>query len=590
MKKHSYPGVWGEGALFAASGFDGKTDYSFEIISSLLPDRIGLSIYSGSLKGIYPSAEFWIEAPKCGLPACDRKRSSVAGDFLELKFKAETIAFTALESGAFAGNCSAPGARFILKSLGPARAETSGKIIFIKTKEGFLAASGEGAETYKFYLPSCAFKNNFAVVYGRSKRDCREKLARILKTDISSSVLEKKLVLQNLMPEAASRIKNRGLLDAAAKAVSVLKVNVQSARALIPSRWTTPDRKPHRDMWLWDSAFHSIGWSFLDRDMARDALTAVFLTQRRNGFIPIRAEHKGKQTQPPILAWAALELFKRSNDKGLLEELYGKLAKFLVYFEKNRRDRATGLFFWVKEFNTLCRAGESGLDNSPLYDGDEKQLSCDLSSYMARSYEDMASIASCLGKLRETLYWRNKYGKLKLAINRFLWDNESGFYYDREAGGQLILEKCATGFYPAFAGAVSKERLITLLKHLNNSSEFKTAFPVPTVSKDSSRYGKDMWRGPAWINSNWLIIEGLLRYGKRRLARALAAKTVGEIARWYAATGVLCEYYDAEGTDDPRYLPRKNYGGSGYLGVIRDYGWTAAGYIRLLQLLYGKRS
>jgi hypothetical protein len=42
---------------------------------------------------------------------------------------------------------------------------------------------------------------------------------------------------------------------------------------------------------------------------------------------------------------------------------------------------------------------------------------------------------------------------------------------------------------------------------------------------------------------------------------------------------VFVEYYDAEGREDPRYLPRKNYGGTGYLSPIRDYHWTAAAFI-----------
>ena len=43
------------------------------------------------------------------------------------------------------------------------------------------------------------------------------------------------------------------------KAASVIKVNVEAPCGVIGRRWTTPDRWPHRNMWLWDSAFHSLG-------------------------------------------------------------------------------------------------------------------------------------------------------------------------------------------------------------------------------------------------------------------------------------------------------------------------------------------
>ena len=42
------------------------------------------------------------------------------------------------------------------------------------------------------------------------------------------------------------------------KALSVQKVNVRSAEGRIPCIWTTPDRVPHKQMWLWDSVFHAL--------------------------------------------------------------------------------------------------------------------------------------------------------------------------------------------------------------------------------------------------------------------------------------------------------------------------------------------
>ena len=551
-------------------------------------DRAGFSIFTGGLSGLQPAAEFWIESPGCGLPSYDRKRSVVASDFIELKFKEGGISFASAGARSIAGFCTKGGARFILKgSERPVEALEG--IAFIRIAGGFLAASGTGAKKREFYLPSYDFDHKFAVTCGKSKKECRENLARLLQRDSVIAAIEKnKAAFSKLLPPLITNLKNEALRGTAAKAASILKVNVQSPYSVIPSRWTTPDRMPHRDMWLWDSAFHSAGWACLDRKMARDALTAVFLTQRKNGCIPICARHKGNQTQPPILAWGVWRLFEREKDPRLLEETYGKLAKFLGFFEKRRRDKKSGLFFWEKEENTICRAGESGLDNSPLYDGRGKQLSCDLSSYMANSYELLGKMALRLKKPAEARAWRKKYLAVNRGINKLLWDPKTEFFYDRELGGELLREKSATGFYPIFAGAVSRKRFNALLKHLNNKDEFKTKFPVPTVSRDNSCYGKDMWRGPAWINSNWLIIEGLLRYGKKQAALALAKKTLEEICRWYQKTGVLCEYYDAEGLDDPRFLPRKNYGGSGYLGVVRDYGWTAAGFLRLLELVYGQ--
>ena len=47
------------------------------------------------------------------------------------------------------------------------------------------------------------------------------------------------------------------------KCISVMKVNTLSKEGAIQQTWSTPDRVPHRHMWLWDSVFHSFGMNRL---------------------------------------------------------------------------------------------------------------------------------------------------------------------------------------------------------------------------------------------------------------------------------------------------------------------------------------
>ena len=44
-----------------------------------------------------------------------------------------------------------------------------------------------------------------------------------------------------------------------AKAFSVMRVNALAPEGFLTSHWSTPDREPHKWMWLWDSAFHAMG-------------------------------------------------------------------------------------------------------------------------------------------------------------------------------------------------------------------------------------------------------------------------------------------------------------------------------------------
>ena len=50
---------------------------------------------------------------------------------------------------------------------------------------------------------------------------------------------------------------------------------------------------------------------------------------------------------------------------------------------------------------------------------------------------------------------------------------------------------------------------------------------VPTVAADDPDFSPErMWRGPVWVNTNALVIEGLRASGHPELARDLAERTV----------------------------------------------------------------
>jgi neutral trehalase len=91
-----------------------------------------------------------------------------------------------------------------------------------------------------------------------------------------------------------------------------------------------------------------------------------------------------------------------------------------------------------------------------------------------------------------------------------------------------------------------------------------------------------MWRGPVWVNYNWLIAYGLERYNLVREAETLRQKTMHEIERMYSRYGVLFEFFDDEQAVDPPQLLRKGKCApeiSPFHQVFHDYGWTATLYV-----------
>jgi neutral trehalase len=115
---------------------------------------------------------------------------------------------------------------------------------------------------------------------------------------------------------------------------------------------------------------------------------------------------------------------------------------------------------------------------------------------------------------------------------------------------------------------------------------FETAVPVASIAvKNREYYAKDMWRGPVWMNMNWLIAEGLERYGMIEEAETIRALTRGEIERTVEKYGVFFEYFDDRGEVEPPALLRKGQCApevSPYNQVMHDFGWTATLYVDLL--------
>ena len=375
------------------------------------------------------------------------------------------------------------------------------------------------------------------------------------------------------------------------KCLSVLKSCVYSPEGVIGHRYTTPDRWPHRGMWLWDSAFNAIGLRHMDPALARDAVEAVLDAQHPDGMVQISYHHTDEPasyTQPPTLAMAADCINRTEPDRPWIERIYPKLASYLEWDMTNRDSDGDGLLEWEIEAGAECRCGKSGWDNSPRFDAARRLNAVDFNSFMARECEVMAGFARLLGKAGDEETWRAHHRRICGLINRKLWNEDLGLYVDAFAGSapsgsaeqQPMLT--AAGFLPLLCGAPSRGRAAAMAAHLRDPGTFATAVPVATVSpREEERYSKDMWRGPMWVNVNWLIATGLERYGHTEEAALLRERTCSTIEKYCERYGVIFEFFDSQDELPPPELlrKRKNDPAEWIHQVIHDYSWTAAVYL-----------
>jgi neutral trehalase len=145
-----------------------------------------------------------------------------------------------------------------------------------------------------------------------------------------------------------------------------------------------------------------------------------------------------------------------------------------------------------------------------------------------------------------------------------LWDEDSAQYYSRHAvTGALLKAPTVATFLPLWAGSVGPVKAERLIGLLQNRNSFWPAYPVPSVPIDNAEFQPARyWKGPTWININWIVIECLCAYGHDELAQELLQRTLALIEG-----GGFAEYFSP--------LGGQAYGAD-------DFSWTAALAIDLL--------
>jgi glycogen debranching enzyme len=117
---------------------------------------------------------------------------------------------------------------------------------------------------------------------------------------------------------------------------------------------------------------------------------------------------------------------------------------------------------------------------------------------------------------------------------------------------------------PLYSGAISAEKAKLLVHQLEDAKLFGTPYPAPSVPVSSPWYKPLVyWQGPTWINTNWMIVDGLRRYGYDDHADAMTESTLELVQK----SGCY-EYFSAQ---------------DGSPAGANNFSWTAALTIDLIQ-------
>jgi len=330
---------------------------------------------------------------------------------------------------------------------------------------------------------------------------------------------------------------------------------------------------------VWDSFFNALQLAAVSGELAWSALLAGLRSRYPNGCVPNwRSRHGGTpdRSQPPIGSYAALRLHQVHPDRDRLAAVYPDLLAWCEWWvaEKDGRPRreglTPGLLSWgsdtalvpppeqVPEWEEGASghqraAWESGQDDLPLWDEAEwdpgRQVlamsAVDLCSYRALDLECLSRIALTLDDGPAARRLDAMYRHLAKTMSRVLWSETAGLYLDELPRGRSP-RVAASNFLPLVAGVPSRRRARRMVDVLRDPTRFWGDWVLPTISRDDPAFDdQQYWRGSIWPPMNYLVLQGLRRYGFDDLAHALAWKGARMFLTDRARTGMCRENFDS---------------------------------------------
>jgi alpha,alpha-trehalase len=378
----------------------------------------------------------------------------------------------------------------------------------------------------------------------------------------------------------------------------------------LPFPHTVPSTDP--TMWLffyWDTYFTNLGLIRQGRvAQARNNAENVLHLIERLGYVPnISVRIALNRSQIPVAAVLFDELHRLAPDRAWLARIYAAITREYAFWQA-LRCAPNGLAANNTHADPVTVAGFHGVIKHRLRDIPEdpvarllylkhKMAECEVWDFTPRFDQRCADFnavdtnsvlfqvetiaagwADELGRTGDAATWRARAGQRRMLIDRYLWDEASGFYFDYDwANRRRGTVVSSAAYFPLWTGACSEKQAAALVRNL---PLLERAHGLMTCAEGgNSSANTYQWDAPnAWPPLQAAAILGLRRHGYQAEARRLAEKYVLTCGRNLKATGQLWEKYNAL---------------TGGIDVADEYkmppmmGWTAGVFLLAAEVLEG---
>lgn len=386
----------------------------------------------------------------------------------------------------------------------------------------------------------------------------------------------------------------------------------------------------------WDEGFHLIPIMQYDADLALEIMKSWFSLVDNDGWIAreqiLGPEVRSKvppefRTQyphyanPPTLMLLFTNLIKTANSaaerddsqaffdvdfprlelgfahfknpdllRNYAKQIYPQLQSHYDWF---RRTQKGGILEWDRKAHstqegyrwrgrTPTHCLTSGMDDYPRAPTPHSgELHVDLLSWIGMMTRSMKEIATVLNEDEDVEMYSQIENDIIQNIDDLHWSEGHKAYCDATIDDyEESVHICHKGYVSLLPFLVklipsSSPHIIHLLETIRNPDELWSDYGIRSLSKSDEYFGtnENYWRGPIWVNINYMILDALQHYvskpelpsGARKLAKEiyveLRQNIVETVLTNWEKTGYAWEQYDSVA--------------GGPKGVKHFLGWTS---------------
>ena len=302
----------------------------------------------------------------------------------------------------------------------------------------------------------------------------------------------------------------------------------------------------------WDNLFAAMLAGVTTREYALSNFIQVMKSKTSAGFIPnfsAAGQKSQDRTEPPIGAKVAKELYARFPETWFLEVVFDDLLDWSNWFLRERLLEPLNMVClgsWNElvalqtpphgtQVNNMQGARfESGLDNSPMYDGEffnttthKMQLyDVGMTSMVAQEAAALADLADILGR-PEAPMLRARSASFTNLLATHLWHDDLGIFVNKFPNNTFYERISPTSFYPLQVKAATDTQADTMVSEWLLSPEHFCISPtgdmagnhddcywgLPSIQRSDVAFPPlGYWRGYIWGPMAQLTFWALQQY------------------------------------------------------------------------------